>query len=63
MSVPDRWADILSQDEQLFVREYVDAGLSTDRHTIEETVRRNRGEFENRCVSTKRLVQAVQEVG
>jgi hypothetical protein len=63
VSVPDEWADILSEDEQLFVREYVYKGLSTDRHTIEKYVRRNRDKFENRCVSTKRLIQAVQEVG
>jgi len=63
VSVPDRWADTLSEDEQLFVSEYIAADLSTDRHTIEKNVRRNRDEFEDRCVSTSQLVQAVQEVG
>jgi len=63
VSVPDEWADILSQDEQIFVREYVDGDFSTDRHTIEKNVRRNRDKFENRCVSTTKLVQVVHEVG
>jgi hypothetical protein len=61
-TLPDKWADTLSEDEQDFVSEYLAAGLPTDRGTIEANVRRNLSEFGPAGVNTEQVIQAVQEV-